>query len=158
MQTAALTNTKSYLTKRSALAKRLAETSYFKHFTLIDDTQLDADVLASGLRKILGRDIVVDTARNLHVLHKLWATGKPDVVFLDDRLGHMGSAANNLPALRRMGFDGPIVVLSGLMTRDRRAEMCQLGAIEALHKDDLDTTRLIELLLQIIDRGGAAAP
>ncbi len=156
MQTASEPMAQSYLLKRSALAKRLAESCQFKRFTLIDDTQLDSDVLAGGLRKVLGREIDIEIARNLHALHKLWANAKPDLVFLDDRLGHMGSATTNIPGLRRMGYDGQIVVNSGLMTRDRRSELIQLGAFEALHKDDLDTTRLIELLLQLTDVGGGA--
>jgi DNA-binding NarL/FixJ family response regulator len=147
----------SYLLKRSILAKRLAETCPFKRFTIIDDTLFDADVLAGGLRKVLGREIHVEIARNIHTLHKLWEVAKPDLCFLDDRLGHMGSASTHLPALRRMGYREHIVVVSGLMSRDRRALLMQLGAAEALHKDDLDTGRLIELLLQMTDRPSGPA-
>ena len=57
-----------------------------------------------------------------------------------------------------MGFNGAIVIVSGLMLRDRRAEMMRPGAFEALHKDDLDTETLIRLLLQTIDKGAPSTP
>jgi DNA-binding NarL/FixJ family response regulator len=140
-----------YLETRSKLAKALSDTVPFRRIQIVDDTQFDADVLAGRLRKVLGRDVVLESARNLNMLHKQWAEQKPDLVFLDDRLGQTGSATVHLPSLRRMGFMGSIVVVSGLMLRDRRAELMRLGAFEALHKDDLDTERLIRLLLQLIN-------
>lgn len=42
------------------------------------------------------------------------------------------------------------------MLRDRRAELMRLGVDEALHKDDLDSERLIRLILQLLDSGNAA--
>jgi DNA-binding NarL/FixJ family response regulator len=146
-----------YLETRSKLAKSLSENMPFKRIQIVDDTQFDADVLAGRLRKIVGRDVALEIARNLNALHKMWAEQKPDLVFLDDRLGQTGSATVHLPALRRMGFVGPIVIVSGLMLRDRRAELMRLGAFEALHKDDLDSERLIRLLLQLIEGGNAPA-
>jgi DNA-binding NarL/FixJ family response regulator len=142
-----------YLETRSKLSKTLSENMPFRRIQIVDDTQFDADVLAGRLRKVLGRDVTLDIARNLNALHKQWADQKPDLVFLDDRLGQTGSATVHLPALRRMGFTGSIVIVSGLMLRDRRAELMRLGAFEALHKDDLDTETLIRLLLQLIDTG-----
>ena len=143
----------SYLETRSRLAKALSESTPFNRIQIVDDTQFDADVLAGLLRKILGRETAIDIARNLNTLHRQWADSRPDLVFLDDRLGQMGSATVNVPNLRRMGFTGPLVVVSGMMLRERRAELMRLGVHEALHKDDLDSERLIRLFLQLLDSG-----
>lgn len=103
----------TYLETRSRLAKALSESTPFKRIQIVDDTQFDADVLAGLLRKILGRETAIEIARNLNMLHRQWAEQRPDLVFLDDRLGQMGSATVNIPNLRRMGFTGPLVVVSG---------------------------------------------
>ena len=145
----------TYLETRSRLAKALSESTPFQRIQIVDDTQFDADVLAGLLRKILGRETGIDIARNLNTLHRQWTESRPDLVFLDDRLGHMGSATVNVPNLRRMGFTGPLVVVSGMMLRERRAELMRLGVHEALHKDDLDSERLIRLILQLLDTGTA---
>lgn len=141
---------RDYLQKRSRLAKRLSEVASFKRIQLIDDDQFDADVLAGNLRKILGRDIDIDSVRSINALHKKWAAGLPDLVFLDDRLGHTGNANSSLPAVRKIGYDGPVIIVSGMMTRDRRTFLMRLGAFETLHKDDFDTLSLIEILLRVL--------
>jgi hypothetical protein len=157
MQLAANSAGKDYLEKRSRLTKLLSERPPFQRIQLIDDSQFDADVLAGGLRKVLGRDIAIDISKSITALHRQWAVARPNLIFLDDRLGHTGSATNSLPSIRRMGYTGIIVVVSGLMTRERRAELMRLTATEALHKDDLDSMRLIELLLQLTDPNSGSA-
>ncbi len=141
---------RDYLQKRSRLAKRLGEVASFKRIQIIDDDQFDADVLAGNLRKILGRDMEIDSVRSINALHKKWAGDLPDLVFLDDRLGHTGNANSNIPAIRKIGYAGPIIVVSGMMTRDRRSFMMRMGAFETLHKDDYDTLSLIEILLRVL--------
>lgn len=141
---------RDYLQKRSRLAKRLGEVASFKRIQIIDDDQFDADVLAGNLRKILGRDIEIDSSRSINALHKKWADALPDLVFLDDRLGLAGNANTNMPAVRKIGYDGPIIVVSGMMTRDRRSMMMRMGAFETLHKDDYETLSLIEILLRVL--------
>lgn len=153
----------SYLERRSELARRLSERPGFKSITIIDDVQFDADVLSGTLRRVLGREIDITTSRSIMALHKLWEAGMPDLVFMDDRIGHIGTAATHVPVLRKMGYLGPIVVVSGLMTRERRAQIIQLGAVDMLHKDDLDTLTVMELLLRLLgarpaaDEGGGGA-
>jgi CheY-like chemotaxis protein len=143
-------NSRSYLERRSLLAKQLAERQTFERICIIDDRALDADVLAGLLRRILGREQNIEIAKSLLTLHTSWATVRPDLVFLDDRLGHLGTASTNIPALRRLAFTGPIVIISGMMTRQRRAESIGAGAAEALHKDDLDALVMMDLLLRLM--------
>lgn len=142
-------NSRSYLEKRSLLAKQLSERDAFKRVCIIDDRSLDADVLAGLLRRIIDRDLDIEITRSLLSLHTSWTAAKPDLVFLDDRLGHIGNASTHLPNLRRLGYTGPIVIISGMMTRQRRAELMGLGAVDALHKDDLDALVMMDLLLRL---------
>jgi CheY-like chemotaxis protein len=143
-------NSRSYLERRSLLAKQLAERQAFERICIIDDRALDADVLAGLLRRILGRESNIEIAKSLLTLHTSWATVRPDLVFLDDRLGHLGTASTFIPALRRLAFTGPIVIISGMMTRQRRAELIGAGAAEALHKDDVDALVMMDLLLRLL--------
>lgn len=142
---------RDYLLKRSRLAKRLGEMATFDRIQIVDDDQFDADVLAGNLRKILGREIVIDIVRSINALHKKWSEALPDLVFLDDRLGHTGNALTTLPLIRKIGFQGPVIVVSGMMTRQRRTAVMQAGAFETLHKDDFETLSLIEILLRVLD-------
>jgi DNA-binding NtrC family response regulator len=147
---------REYLETRSRLAKRLADSAPFQCIQIIDDAALDGNVLAGLLRKALGHDVRLLTSRGLATVREQWADGLPDLVFLDDRLGPAGSANIHLPQVRRMGFSGPIVVMSGLMTRERRAEVVRLGAFDGMHKDDLVGAAVLELLVRLADAGPGA--
>jgi DNA-binding NarL/FixJ family response regulator len=142
---------RNYLERRSRLAKRLSESKGFQRIQVVDDNQFEGDVLASLLRKVLGRAIEIDTARSLTSLPRLWAAAMPDLVFLDDRLGHIASANASIPLIRKYGYRGPIVVVAGLLTRPRRLELARIGASATLHKDEYDTTSVLELLLKLLD-------
>jgi CheY-like chemotaxis protein len=157
LRAARITTGGDYLERRSALARQLSEQQTFKSITILDDVQFDADVLAGTPRRVLGREIAINTARSLMALHKLWETGLPDLVFMDDRLGHMGNATGHIPALRKLGYLSPIVVVSGMMSRERRAQVMQLGAANMLHKDDLDTLTVMELLVKLLDSADGSA-
>jgi DNA-binding NarL/FixJ family response regulator len=148
---AAPTSGQRYLETRSRLAKRLAEGTPFQHIQIIDDMALDANVLAGLLRKVLGYDVTISVSRGCSSVRDQWQARMPDLVFLDDRLGPAGSANIHLPQIRRMGYAGPIVVMSGLMTRERRGEVMRLGAFDGVHKDDLVGAAVIELLLRLIE-------
>ncbi len=145
---------RDYLERRSRLAKQLSESPGFGSIQIIDDNQFDGDVLASVLRKVLGRETQIDVARSMTLLSKQWQSRMPELVFLDDRLGPIASATASIPAIRKLGFGGPIVVVSGHLTRDRRVELARIGASAVLHKDEFDTLAIIEVLLRLLDRGG----
>lgn len=141
---------RDYLEKRSRLAKRLGEVASFKRIQIVDDNKFDGDVLASALRKVLGREVEIEIARTVNALHRQWASTRPDLLFLDDRLGPSGNATSTLPVIRKIGYDGPVIVVSGMMTRERRTMVVKLGAFDTLHKDDFDTLSLIEILLRVL--------
>ena len=79
---------------------------------------------------------------------------KPQLILLHDNLELSADRACDLiPYLRRVEFDGPIVV-SGVATRKRRLELLAAGAAEVLQKDDVDSVRVNEVLPGILDSIG----
>ena len=74
---------------------------------------------------------------------------QPELIFLDDQLKPSDTASVTIPYLRRADYHGPIVVISGQVTRTRRKELISIGAAEVIHKDDVDSSRLAEALLSV---------
>jgi CheY-like chemotaxis protein len=138
-----------FLERRSRLMRKLIDHVHLNSVHIIDDSRFDAEVLASNLRKVVGRDVRIAISLAASNLKSEWGGRYPDVVFIDDRLGHGATALSVMPQLRRMGFDGPMVAVSGLLTPRRRGELVRAGASDVLHKDDFNSLRLIELLLAL---------
>jgi DNA-binding NarL/FixJ family response regulator len=82
---------------------------------------------------------------------------KPEIIFLDDILKPSDDASQTIPFLRRAGYEGPIVVVSGQVTRVRRTQLITAGATDVIHKDDVDSARLTEALERVYkdDKGKA---
>lgn len=146
---------RDFLERRSRLMRKLMDHVRLSSVHIIDDSRFDADVLASNLRKVLGRDVRIGISLAAANLKSQWSERHPDVVFIDDRLGQGTTALTVMPLLRRMGYIGPMVAVSGLLTPQRRAELVRAGASGTLHKDDYHSLRLIELLLELFAPGEA---
>ncbi len=71
---------------------------------------------------------------------------KPQVVLLDDVLPPNENAVQTIAFLRKAGYEGPIVIVSDRASRLRSAQLRAVGAVDAIHKDNLDTVRLGEAL------------
>lgn len=140
---------RDFLERRSRLMRKLIDHVHLTSVHIIDDSCFDADVLASNLRKIVGRDVRIAISLAAANLKTEWGERHPDVVFIDDRLGHGATALSVMPQLRRIGYTGPMVAVSGLLTPRRRGELVRAGASDVLHKDDYNSLRLIELLLEL---------
>lgn len=80
---------------------------------------------------------------------------KPQLVLLDDNLELSADrACDSIPYLRRVGYDGPIVIVSGIATRKRRLKLMAAGAAKVLHKDNVDSVRSNEAMPGILDTIG----
>jgi DNA-binding NarL/FixJ family response regulator len=107
---------------------------------------------------MFGYDLQVRRAATLAAALDFVMAAKPDIVFLDDILKPSDDASQTIPFLRRAGFDGPIIVVSGQVTRARKSVLTAAGATEVIHKDDVDSVRLTEALQRVYaERGGAAS-
>lgn len=128
-----------------------------KDFLLIEDESFDAERLVASLHLMFGYGIEVRHARTLGSALDLVIARKPELVFLDDYLKPNDNATQTIPFLRRCGYDGPIIVVSGQVTRMRRAQLMKAGAADVIHKDDLDSARLAEALHGLSATAGEAA-
>ena len=122
-----------------------------KEVVVVDDENLDADRMFGTLRVMFGYNINVRRAATVGAAIDLVMALTPDIVFLDDILKPSDDAAQTIPFLRRAGYDGPIVVVSGQVTRNRRTVLLTAGATDVIHKDDVDSVRLTEALHRVFD-------
>lgn len=116
---------------------------------IIEDDNFDADRLRATLRVILGYEPNVRRASTLGSALDCVIASQPELVFLDDLLKPADTASHTIPFLRRAKYEGPIIVVSGQLTRSRRAELIGLGATDVIHKDDVDSVRLAEALARV---------
>ncbi|MFM9943533.1 MAG: response regulator [Hyphomicrobiaceae bacterium] len=118
-------------------------------FLIVEDENFDADRLRATLHIMFGYGIQVRRAKTLGSALDAVIEKKPEIIFLDDYLKPNDNATHTIPFLRRCGYEGPIVVVSGAVDRHRRATLVKAGAIDVIHKDDLDSVRIAEALAAV---------
>ncbi len=138
-----------HMRARSALARRIRDLPPLDDFLIIDDEPSDAKWLVSSLKLACGHAVQVRHARSLGTALDAIKSAQPNLIFLDDRISPVDSALTSVPFIRRAGYGGPIVIVSGAMTRQRAVELLRTGAAAILHKDDIESARVAELLLAI---------
>ena len=142
---------RDHLEYRSRLKMRLAKAAPVSNILIIDDTVFDADVLSSTLRLVFGQALRIRHVRHLRDIRKAILDEMPDLLFLDDRLGHGTSAEVSLNQIRTAGCSCRAIVLSGLLTRARHVELMRLGVADVVHKDDINAARLSEAILKVLE-------
>ena len=145
----ATSNGGDFLARKSDLTKSRHARLVFSDFLIVEDENFDADRLRATLHIMFGYGIKVRRAKTLGSALDCVIERKPEVTFLDDILKPTDNASQTIPFLRRCGYDGPIIVVSGQVTRQRHAEMSAAGAIDVIHKDDLDSVRIAEALERV---------
>jgi DNA-binding NarL/FixJ family response regulator len=122
---------------------------------VVDDCSTDIKRLRATLHLMFGYEIDVREANTLSSAIDQVLKHKPQLILLDDNLELSADrACDSIPYLRRVGYEGPIVVVSGVATRRRRMDLMKAGAAEVLHKDDIDSVRINEVLPGILDTVG----
>lgn len=143
-----------FLTKKSEVVKVRQQLPKLQRVLIIDDEAFDTDRLAATLRVIFGYDLEIDRAATLSQSLEIVMKASPDLIFLDDILKPSDTAAESIPLIRRANYTGPIVVVSGQVTHKRSFQLKDCGAVDVIHKDDVDSVRLGEALIRVF--GGAA--
>ncbi len=138
-----------FLTKKSDITKLRRELPTLTDVLIVEDETIDADRLKATLRVMFGYDLEVRRAATLGNAVDSVVSRKPDLVFLDDVLKPSDNASSTIPYLRGAKYEGPIVVVSGQVTRKRRDDLLAAGATDVIHKDDVDSVRLGEALLRV---------
>ncbi|MBU2581891.1 MAG: response regulator [Alphaproteobacteria bacterium] len=144
-----------FLDKKSGLAKSLSGLPKLTEVLVVDDETMDIKRLRATLHLMFGYDINVREATTLSGAIDEVMKKTPQLILLDDDLKLSADRAHeSIPYLRRIGFEGPIVVVSGIATRNRRKDLMEAGAAEVLHKDDVDSVRINEVLPKILSAVG----
>ncbi len=138
-----------FLAKKSDAVHQSKQLPKITQVLIVEDENFDADRLRATLRVVLGYDLTVRRAATLGAALDCVIAKQPELVFLDDLLKPTDTASHTIPFLRRAKYEGPIVVISGQVTRARKAELIALGATDVIHKDDVDSVRLAEALARV---------
>lgn len=139
----------NFLAKKADVTKSRMGGPTLDDILIVEDENFDADRLRATLHIMFGYGINVRRAKTLGSALDAVIERHPEVIFLDDYLKPNDNATHTIPFLRRCGYGGPIVVVSGEVDRFRRSILIKAGAIDVIHKDDLDTVRISEALSKI---------
>jgi hypothetical protein len=142
---------RDYLARRSWLIKHAGDAVVLRDVMIVDDSSMDTDRMASSLRLMFGRDVVVRITKTVAGMGALLRTKLPDLLIVDDHLSQGQWAETTLAAADVLGYHGPTIIVTGLLTRQRMVELRKLRVVDVIHKDDLDSTRLREAVLKIAD-------
>jgi response regulator of citrate/malate metabolism len=148
----------NFLAKKADLTKSRMGGPSLEDILIVEDENFDADRLRATLHVMFGYAIHVRRAKTLGSALDAVIERRPEVVFLDDYLKPNDNATHTIPFLRRCGYEGPIVVVSGAVDRHRRSTLIKAGAVDVIHKDDLDSVRVSEALARIHAATGNGAP
>ncbi|MEO8420583.1 MAG: response regulator [Hyphomicrobium sp.] len=143
-----------HLTKRSDLASSRSRQAMPHDILIVDDEALDAERLTATLRVLYGYQVSIRWACSIADALDSLAETQPSLTFLDDILKPSADAFLSIPELRRAGYEGPIIVVSGAVTQSRRTRLIAGGATDVIHKDDVDSVRVAEA----VDRARADQP
>jgi DNA-binding response OmpR family regulator len=138
-----------FLTKKSDLMRARRDMPALKSVLIVEDEDPDADRLKATLRLMFGYDLDLRRAATLGTALDAILKLMPELLFLDDVLKPSDEAHQTIPFIRRAGYAGPIIVVSGRVTRQRRAALIGAGATDVIHKDDVDSVRLAEALTRV---------
>ena len=138
-----------FLAKKSDLLKSRGDIPQLVEILIVEDETQDAERLNATLHLLFGYDVQIRKAATLNSAMDAVIERTPEIVFLDDVLRPSDNATQSIPFLRRAGFEGPIVVISGQVTRQRRKLLMDAGAAEVIHKDQVDSVRITEALTKV---------
>jgi response regulator of citrate/malate metabolism len=139
----------NFLAKKADLTKTRMGGPSLEDILVVEDENFDADRLRATLHIMFGYSIQVRRAKTLGSALDAVIERAPEVIFLDDYLKPNDNATHTIPFLRRCGYEGPIVVVSGAVDRQRRSILIKAGAVDVIHKDDLDSVRISEALARV---------
>lgn len=138
-----------FLERKSSVNKQRTALPKLHDVLVVDDSAIDAKRLTATLRVVLGYEIQVRCAATIATALDCVIERQPDLIFLDDVLKPSDSATETIPYLRHAKYVGPIIVISGEVTRARRVQLRACGATEVIHKDDVDSVRLTEAIVHV---------
>lgn len=120
-----------------------------KDIVIVEDESFDERRLTATLNIVLKRECNIRIARSLGKAIDAVLESPPDMMFLDDYLEPNDSALDTIPMVRRAGYQGPIIVLSGEWDRERSIELKKAGASDSMHKENINSVELGAMLVRV---------
>lgn len=142
-----------YLARKSDLARIRQDLPDFKTILVVEDEPLASNRMVATLRGMFGQELDVRHARTVSAAIDFLLKQLPDLILLDDYVGPHDTAVDSLPLIRHAKFTGPVIIVSGRMSRVRRTELLTKGADETINKDDLDSGSIAEAMLRLVASG-----
>lgn len=138
-----------FLAKKSDVtqAKR-DELPELRDILIVEDESFDERRLTAVINIVLKRECNIRVARSLTKAIDAVLETPPDMMFLDDYLEPNDSALETMPMVRRAGYQGPIIVLSGEWDRERAIELKKAGASDSMHKENINSVELGDMLVR----------
>lgn len=140
----------AHLERRSGLVKRIRELGLELRLLIVEDKSQDAHFISKPLSRLFGELATIVVAPTVSAMKAALTTGAVSAIVLDDNMDAGATAMDTLPMIRAAGYTGPVLLVSGLLTNTRRAELKRLGFAVILAKDELDSVELGERLLQAL--------
>ncbi len=141
--------------RKSRLAQELQKLIGLQHIMVVDDNALDAQHVTAILNLLLGRGISVVHHKSVPTAIADMRNRMPDLLFLDDVLPPLDRAESSLKSLHRHGLTAPVIIVTAMLTTSRRKELMALAPLGILHKDDIDSLSVGEVLLRLAADGDA---
>lgn len=149
MATSSSSSGGKFLARKSGATKARQQTPPISKVLIVEDDLKDLERLVATLNLMFGYKLDIKTAATLSTALDAAISNSPDLIFLDDVLKPSDNADDTIPYLRHAGYDGPIIVISSRATRKRKAQLARAGAIDVIHKDEVDSVRVSEALIRV---------
>ena len=153
IHTASTTPGAPHLARRGAMVGRARALLADRRVLIADDNAGDVKYLATTLGIISGHGCEIITAPSLKKTIEAIQQHIFALAFLDDRMSGIEKFEHSMPKLRAAGYPGPVIVVCGFISPDRRRSLFELGAVDAIHKDDLEGLRISEAIVRAMGCG-----
>lgn len=117
-------------------------------FLIIDDDPRDIGHLRACLHMVVGYEVRVREMSSADKAIEAVGQEPPHVVFTD-HLSPVDTAFSTILKLRGIGYQGPVVVVTGHGDPIKRQQLLAAGAVEVVDKDDLDSALLAKTLAKV---------
>lgn len=144
-----------HLARRGAMIAQARALVGNTRILIADDNTADVKYMLTTIRIIVGSDVEILTAPSIRKAVEAVQAKTIGLVFIDDRISGKETFEQSIPQLRGAGFGGPLIVISGFLSPERRRLVFELGAVDALHKDDLEGLRLAEAVVRALSPGAS---
>jgi len=121
------------------------------YILVIERSTIDGDRMVATLRVLFGYQVRIDRTFSAHEAVAQLGARMPTLLLLGDT-DSIGTGVDDaallaaMAQLRNAGYVGPVIAVTGLLTRSRRARLLSAGVIDAFHKDELCSERITQAL------------